>query len=135
MATISQLRDAIATNLSTITGLRTSGFVPDNPNPPQAVVEPSSITFDTTFGRGLDEFDFTVNIIVGRVSDRVSQANLDAYCSSSGELSVKSAIESDRTLSGYANDCRVTGLTSYGSVSIGENTYLAAEFAVKVYAN
>jgi len=32
MASISELRTGIANNLATITGLRTSSFVPDNPN-------------------------------------------------------------------------------------------------------
>ena len=49
MATISELRTALATNLATIPGLRTSAYVPDDPNPPIAIIEPSAIDFDTTF--------------------------------------------------------------------------------------
>lgn len=132
---ITQLRTAIATNLATIPGLRTSATIPDAPNPPIALVEPTTIQFDTVMNRGLDLYNFKVTVIVGRVSDRSSQNNLDAYCSGSGTYSVKSAIESDRTLGGKANDLRVTGLSSYGSITIADVTYLAAEFAVQVYAN
>jgi hypothetical protein len=130
---ISDLRSGIAKNLATIPGLRTNALVPDNPTPPIAVVEPLVVNFDKTMGRGLDEYQFKVTVIVGRVSERNGQNTLDAYCSGSGTYSVKSAIESDRTLGGKANDLRVTGLTSYGSLTIGDSTFLAAEFAVTVY--
>jgi hypothetical protein len=86
-------------------------------------------------GRGLDEFTFKVTLLVGRADVRTAQRSLDAYCSSSGTSSVKSAIESDRTLGGKANDLRVTALSTYGSVTIADTTYLAAEFAVTVYSN
>ena len=134
-ATVSAIRIAIAQSLSIIPGLRTSDFVPDNPSPPMAVVEPTTIDYDQTFGRGLDSLNFTINVVVGRVSDRVAQNELDSYINSSGDKSVKRAVELDRTLGGLVQDCRVTGLTSYGSVSIGDNTYLSAEFAVRVYSN
>ena len=132
--TISELRSGIATNLATISGLRTSSTVPDNPNPPIALVEPMTVQFDTAMGRSLDQYNFKVTVIVGRASERTSQNSLDAYCSGSGSSSVKGAIESDRTLGGKANDLRVTGLSSYGSITIADVTYLAAEFAVVVYA-
>jgi hypothetical protein len=44
MATVSELRTGIATNLATIAGLRTAATVPDQINPPIAVVMPNSIT-------------------------------------------------------------------------------------------
>ena len=53
MASISDLRTGLATNLATITGLRTSSFVPDNPNPPIAIVVPVSVSFDDSFKRGM----------------------------------------------------------------------------------
>lgn len=135
MATLSELRTGLATNLGTISGLRTSSFVPDTVSPPIAIVEPASIKFDVSMGRGLDEFSFKVTVIVGRATDRAAQATIDSFCSSAGSSSVKRAIESDRTLGGKCNDLRVTNLSSYGSVQIGDTPYLAAEFAVIVYAN
>jgi len=135
MATVKDIRSAIASKLSAIQGLRVTAYVPDSPNPPCAFVEPNSINYDSTFGRGMDEYDFDVTILVQRVtSERIGQDSLDAYASGAGSFSVKSAIELDRTLGGLVQDCRVTGLTSYGQASFGENTYLAAVFAVKVYS-
>jgi hypothetical protein len=64
----------------------------------------------------------------------MAQNKLDAYWSGTGVQSIKAAIESNRTLGGTAFDCRVTSLRSYNQVSVADVTYLAAEFAVQVYA-
>jgi len=60
------------------------------------------------------------------------QNNLDAYLV--GDGSVKAAIEADRTLGGVANTCRVTEMSSYSSLPIGDVLYLAAQFTVEVVA-
>ena len=135
MADISTLRTAIATNLATVSGLRTAATVPDQINPPVAVVMPTSITYDLAFARsGGDEYEFSVMVIVGRVDERMAQNKLDLYCSGTGSQSIKAGIESDRTLGGAAFDCRVTSLRNYNQVSVADVTYLAAEFAVQVFA-
>lgn len=135
MATISDLREGIAENLATINGLRVSPYMPDNPNPPMAVVTPQSIEYHKAFKNGFSTYNFVVAVYVGRVSERAAQASLDAYCASSGSSSIKSAIESDKTLSGRAFDLIVSEMRSYGSITIGENTYLTAEFDCVVQAN
>ena len=134
MATLSDIRSGIATNLGTISGLRTAAFVPDEPKPPIAIVFPENISFDTAFGRGLDTYSFTVQVIVSKVSDRNAQSNLDSYCNPSGASSVKAAIESDKTLGGLVQDLRVTEARDYRAATINENTYLTVTFAVTVYA-
>lgn len=131
--TIQTIRQGIATNLATISGLRTSAFVPDNPTPPIAIVVPDRVAYDTANRRGLDNYTFRVLVLAQRASERGAQATLDAFCNPTGATSVKAAIESDRTLGGNANDCRVTDLTEYGEVSIGETQYLGATFSVTVY--
>lgn len=135
MANISDLRAGIATNLATISGLRTSATVPDSINPPIAVVMPNTINYDTSFARtGGDEYEFLVMVIVGRVDERTAQNRLDGYCSGTGASSVKAAIESDKTLGGKAFSLRVTSLRNYNQVTVGDVTYLSGEFVVQVYA-
>lgn len=134
MASIATIRTGIATNLATISGLRTSAFVPDLVNPPIAVVRPETVTYDTAFARGLDTLEFAVLVIVGRVDERTSQGRLDAFCDTSGASSIKRAIESNRTLTGAVSDLRVTEMRNYTSLTIGDVTYLAAEFVVQVFA-
>jgi hypothetical protein len=134
MTAVTDLRTGLANRLATITGLRSSAYIPDNPQPPVAVVMPGRIQYDTAFGRGSDEYQFTIMLIVGRVADRASQTTLDGYCESSGSRSVKAAIEGDRSLGGKALDCRVTEMTNQGSLAIGDVTYHTAEFSVTVIA-
>lgn len=135
MANITELREGIAANLATIPGLRTAATIPDNPNPPIAIVQLSRVQYHQDFKRGMTEYNFAVQVVVGRVDERSAQQRLDLYCSSTGEYAVGLAIESDRTLGGKAFDCIVTEMTNYGSVLISDVTYLAAEFNVRVLAS
>ncbi len=135
MASITAMRSGIATNLATISGLRSGATIPDNVNPPYAIIAPSSVDYHRAFNNALSTYNFTVTVVVGRVSERTAQNNLDAYCSPTGASSIRVAIESDKTLGGVAFDTIVTGMRNYGSVVIGENTYLAAEFDLTVQAD
>ena len=135
MSSISLLRTAIATNLGTIAGLRTSPEMPDNPNPPIALVRPVTVDYDQAMAKGLTRYNFAVVVIVGRAEERTAQRSLDAFCSSTGASSIKLAVESDKTLGGNAFDCRVTEMRNYTPIQLNEGTYLAAEFAVDVFAN
>lgn len=134
MASISAMRAGIAANLATITGLRSAAEIPDNPNPPVAIVSLDSVNYDKTFGNGCVEYSFTVTVIVGRSAERIAQRNLDAFISL-GEKSIKNAIELDKSLGGTAFDCRVASLNSVGSIQLNDNTYLAADFTVSVIAH
>jgi hypothetical protein len=108
--------------------------IPDNPNPPIAVIAIDNVQYDAAFQRGLAEYNFTVTVLASRATDRYAQRALDSY-TSPGASSVKEAIESDKTLGGAAYDVRVTQMSNVGAVSLGEVSYLAADFAVTVYAN
>jgi len=135
MASISELRIGIKTNLATINGLRVSDYQPDNINPPVAIVFPVSLNYDETFHRGMQTYTFAVQVIVGKVSERSGQSAIDSYCSSTGANSIKLAIESDKTLAGKAFDLRVTDMRNYGELTVGEVNYLSAEFVVLCYAD
>ena len=132
MASMSELRTALATAMATVPNLRTSATVPDAPRPPIAVVMPDRIVYDLNARRGADTFFFTIMLLVGRADDRAAQNNLDGYLV--GTNSIKAAIESDRTLGGKANTCRVTEMNNYASMPVGETLYLAAQFTVEVVA-
>jgi hypothetical protein len=135
VANIGELRSAIATNLGTISGLRTSTFIPDQPNPPIAIVQLDRVQYHMDFRNGMSEYNFVVQLIVGRADERTAQRNLDGYCSSTGSSSVQLAVESDRTLGGKAFDCIVTEMSSYGPVLVNDTTYLGAEWQIRVLAS
>lgn len=132
---LTDIRDGIATNLATISGLRTTAEIPDNPSPPIAIVQLRSIQYDQAFRKGLAVYTFTVSVIVGRVQEREAQRRLNAYSDNSGASSVKSAIESDKTLGGAAFDVRVESLDNIGSLQLNDATYLGADFTVTAYAS
>jgi hypothetical protein len=134
VASITNLRTGLATRLGTISGLRTTTETPDTVSPPIAIINVGNVSYDRTFQRGLDEYSFVITVIVGRVGERSAQRLLDSYVSTTGASSVKLAVESDKTLGGNCDSLRVTDMRNYGSLVIGEITYLAAEFNVVVYA-
>lgn len=134
MADIADIRAGIVANLATISGLRTSAELIDNPTPPVALVALDSIDYDLAMQQGLTQYNFIITVVVGRAAEREQQRKLDLYCQPTGDYSVKSAVESNRTLSDVVYDLRVISTGSIGSIQINDQTYLAAEFTVTVFA-
>jgi hypothetical protein len=131
---ISDLRQGLADNLETIPGLRVYATLPDVVNPPSAMITLDRITYNRQMLGAMSEYSFKVTVVLGRVSERVAQQNLDLLVAPSGD-SVKAAIESDKTLGGSAFDVFVPELSAYGAVSINGIDYLSAEFSVQVFAS
>jgi len=131
---ISDLRSGLAANLETIPGLRVYAVLPDVVNPPSAMITLDKITYNRQMKQAMSEYMFKVTVVVGRVSERIAQQNLDLLVAPSGD-SVKAAIESDRTLGGSAFDVFVPELSLFGAVSLGGIDYLSAEFSVQVFAS
>jgi hypothetical protein len=68
------------------------------------------------------------------VAERDAQRKLDAFAGN-GERSIKTAVQSDRQLGGSAFDVRLSEMSSLGALNLGnEQTYLAADFLIQVYA-
>jgi hypothetical protein len=134
MAELANIRAGIARNMGKVPGLRTSAELIDSPNPPMAVIGLDTIDYDGAFQNGLTTYNFTITVIVGRAVEREMQRKLDSYLLPVGTFSVKAAVESDRSLDGEIYDLRVISANSIGSITINDQTYLAAEFSVVVYA-
>jgi hypothetical protein len=132
---LTSIRDAVATRLATIPGLRTASEIPDQPNPPIAIVTVQNVDYTQAMAKGLTIYNLTVTVIIARVAERYAQRALNDYVSTSGANSIKLAIEGDRTLGGVAYDVQVTNMTSIGAIQLsGDVAHLAAEFSVVVYA-
>jgi len=132
-ATPSEVMAGIKTRLSTISGLRVFDYQPDNINPPVAFGEINSINYHGAFQGGNVVYDITIITIVGRVSERSAQAQLDGFVAYSGPTSIRSAIEADGTLGGVAQDTVVSRSTSVRQMSIGEAEYLQVEITAQVH--
>ena len=130
---IADIRAGLATNIATISGLRVTAEIPDNPSPPIAVISLKSVEYDLDMKRGMTAYNFTLTLIVGRVAERDAQRKLDTFSGKTAQ-SIKTAVQIDRTLGGFAFDCVLTDLASYGALNLGEQTYLAADYSIRVYA-
>jgi hypothetical protein len=131
---IAAIRTGLGTNLATLSGLRIATSLPEQVNPPQAVISLQSVAYDGALRGGLTTYTFMVTVLTGRMSERTAQSILDGYISP-GSGAIKNAIESDKSLGGSAFDVRVEAMSSVGSLSIGEVNYLAADFTVTAYGN
>jgi len=80
------------------------------------------------------ENTFKDTVVLGRVSERTAQRAMDVLIAP-GSGSVKYAIESDRTLAGYAFDVFVPETSAIGAISINALDYYSAEFSVQVFAS
>ena len=131
---ITNIRQGIEDNLETISGFRAYSEIPENPQVPCGVVVLNSVEYDQAFQRGLTELSFNITVIVGRFSVQQAQENLNKYAGDGGK-SIKTAIESDKTLNGSAVDTRVVSMNSISALDLNDgNNYLGMEFSVTVYA-
>lgn len=134
MATVSAIRDGIVAVLQPIDGLRPVAYVKGSIVPPAAIVAPLSISFDSTMGRGSDDFLFAVTVFVSDAWSRTAQDALDAYCDSTGAKSIKAAFEADQDLNGVVHFARVAEMRDYGAVTYAGIQYIGAEFVIEVTA-
>ncbi len=136
MSTLADIREGLRVNLSSIPGANVSAYVRSNPQLPQIWVLPHTdepAEYHRAMHDGGDEWPMLVQAFVGTVSDEVAQRNLDEFLASSGDRSVKAAIESDKTLGGAAEDVVVQRCSGYREYARPDgSTALGAEWTVLV---
>jgi hypothetical protein len=132
MIKINQVREALGQNLSDITGIRIYDKIPDVVVPPCAVVGQLDFTFDIDNARGLDQASVDVFVIVQRISERAGQDKLDQLLAGTGSKSIKTALESDRTLGGLVNTLRVITAES-GTYTTGDQEFLSYRYNVTLW--
>ena len=129
---VNGVRDALKANLQTITNLRVYDLIPDVVVPPCAVVGQLDFTFDIDNARGLDQASVDIYVIVQRISERTGQDKLDNFLAGSGSGSIKTAIESDRTLGGLVDTLRVISADS-GTYTSGETSFLSYRYNLTIW--
>lgn len=130
--TIAQVRTAMATALDGISGLRSSPYLTDQINPPQAMIDFEIPEYDLVFGRGADEYLFTVWIFDQRTSERSSQIRLDTWRDPSSASSLKQVLETNAGLLAVCDYARVKSASVPRAVQVGATDYLVVEFQVEV---
>jgi hypothetical protein len=129
---VNGVRDALKVNLQTISRLRIYDNIPDVIVPPCAVVGQLDFTFDIDNARGLDQASVDVYVIVQRLSERTGQDKLDNFLAGSGKGSIKTAIESDRSLGGLVDTLRVISAES-GTYTSGEQSFLSYRYNLTIW--
>lgn len=139
MATINRaalLRAGIGDALRSVfgDGYQVSEYLLGNPTGPgfEVDIDPEGVLFDQAMGRGLDEWWFLVRGFVAQSTDVGSQQKRDEMI-----MTVKAALEVDRTLGGSCQACRVVEAKprSFGTTTgAGSVTYTGAEWRVRIMA-
>lgn len=126
--TLTNIREGLAANLAV---LKTAGLV-DNislyeltPTPPVIWVKPDPgefVTYHQAMRNGLEYWHFVIEAYVGTMFDIGAQMKLDALAT--GTPSVRSAIETDKTLGGIALDVKCENAHGYSSYAKPDGTGL-----------
>jgi hypothetical protein len=132
ISNVNGVRDALKSNLQTITNMRVYDTIPDIVTPPCAVVGQLDFTFDIDNMRGLDQASVDVYVIVQRISERTGQDKLDNFLAGSGSGSIKTAIEIDRSLGGLVDTLRVISAES-GTYTSGDQSFLSYRYNVTIW--
>jgi hypothetical protein len=133
-ATVTQIKQGIATALATIPGLRSYAVQPDNLNPPFAWPMLDTVTYNGAMRGGLITHVYTVTVVVGRAAERTAQNALDGYVSYDSATSIRAALEADRSLGGVVQNLLVESANNISTTEGNDTTYLMVDFRVVVYA-
>lgn len=131
---LSDIRKGLAGQLSLVRNLRVSEQVPEQINPPAAVITRASVDYTQNMSGGLTEWSMQVQLVAGRMADQQSQRQIDAWLSWDGDQSVRQALEADRTLGGNCQTSRVTGADALVSIQVGDSDYVGVTLSVTVWA-
>jgi hypothetical protein len=134
MASLVDMREALATNLKAIKGAQWSAWRLSNATPPCGFVWVGPISYDTVMARGGDLLTLMVTVYVAFVNDIGAQQRFAPLLATTGPGSVKEAIEADPTLGGVCDDLRVTDFSGEQIYVLeGKGAALGGDFTVQVY--
>jgi hypothetical protein len=128
-----QIHQALSLALTAVPGLRVADHLPEQINPPMAVIQIQSVTYHRAMQGGLSEWQYLVAVISGRMGDRSAQMQLDGWMAYSGSQSIRAALEVDQTLNGVCQSLMVADMVSVRPITQGDAAYLSCEFNVTVH--
>lgn len=135
-ATLEQIREQLVVNLSTLTSIGDAKpYLLGNEVPPVVgVVGPDMTEYDLAMARGLDRWLIVVRALAGSPLDLAKHKRLDGWLAPSGGESIKTAIETDKTLGGLVQNARVVSSTGYREYTLGNGIkVLGCDFTVEIF--
>lgn len=121
--------DELVTRLQTITALRVHAEPPGTVSPPAAVISWPEVSYDGTYGRGMDALTLPLVLVVGKASDRIARKTVNAYVNGSGARSIKAVLEAG-TYTSF--DVIRVASARFEVDSIGGIEFLAAVFSLEI---
>ncbi len=149
-ASLSQIRDALANQLTQLTGIDTRPRLPDNITPPMMALMPRDpvVKYDVVMGEhqvamnamGIsvpNEYSFDVVFFTSRApsieqAQEEADAVIDNVPMDDGNLPIPLAIAHDTTLGHVVEFCEALNSHSYGQVEVAGQFYFSVRVAVTV---
>lgn len=137
MASLADIRAGLRANLLAAGYDDVNLYVQPSPALPciEIDLDPEGAEFDLAMKRGLVMVPMIVRAVHAQGLDHSTQVTLDAYLDGAVATDIKTALETDRTLAGAAQDLRVTKAAPrrYKSETTGD-LLICMEWFVTVYA-
>lgn len=128
---LSELQDGLIARLSTISGLTVAKFEMSTVPVPMAVVRPARISYNATMGRGSDDVEFSIAVLVSRADTESGLDELNEFAAGHGDRSIRTVLEASLGASDPLNDCMIrVDEAEVGSRDAGDASFLTATFAV-----
>lgn len=117
MASLTEIRTAIAETLSTLPGLvgvyRT---VPEVTEVPAIVVDVDTVDFVRAMSRGTDTWNLSIYVLCSYADAQLGQDALDAYVTGAGVYSIREKVFLNRGLGlTDGTDAHIDSITEYGA--------------------
>ncbi|MDF5755819.1 hypothetical protein [Spongiactinospora sp. TRM90649] len=117
-----------------VPSLNCFGHIPDSTPVPCFFTGEYDIEYDKATDHGMDEAAITCYVLVSRTDIRSAQESLSRFAAGSGPLSIKAAIETDRTLGGAVEDIRVIDFRTLGAEELDLDDRIGGVFTVRALA-
>jgi hypothetical protein len=140
VASIKEIRAALAAALQGIPGVNVTAYIKGSPQTPALYVYPGApgggefTNYHTAMGNRAMR-TFTVRALAGSPIEEAAQMRLDELLDADGDSSVRQVLEADKTLGGLVASVTVVRSDSYSSFQLAATStqLLAAEWHVDVY--
>ena len=126
MADLAAIRETLADALNTLPDMNAYPRKPGTINPPCWIVEPALVSWETSMGRGVEQWSFDLWGLCGLASSEAAELQLEKWFG--GIQDVKDAIQS-APLQVFARQAE-----RFDGIQIGQVTYLAVKVQTEVLA-
>jgi hypothetical protein len=134
VTTIAEVRDGIASAITTGCDLRAVAYLSDNIPHPVAVVEPLPFDPRTILSESKSAHQFRVRVYVGRTAERSAQIKLDELREVTGATSLTAAVQDEDNwpTAGMVDYAMVTSIGGMQIATIADEQLMVVDFEIEV---